>query len=62
MRGIHVGSLIVNKFKPGQLVMLRSGGPAMTVVDTDGNYTQVAWFAEAHYREAVIHQSALIAL
>lgn len=62
MRGIHVGSFIKNKFEKGDVVMLRSGGPELTVIDTDGNHTQVAWFAEYSYREAVIHQDALVKL
>ena len=62
MRGIHVGNLIPNKYKLGQLVRFRSGGPEMTVIGTDGNDTYVGWFTEGEYRETVIHQYALVAL
>ncbi|UTC25970.1 YorP protein [Phage vB_KsaM-C1] len=55
-------NIVENKFETGDIVMLRSGGPELTVIDTDRNHTQVAWFAEYTYREAVIHQRALVKL
>ncbi len=37
-------------FEPGQLVMLKSGGPPLTVVSLDGDGVRCMWFAHADDR------------
>jgi uncharacterized protein YodC (DUF2158 family) len=38
----------VADFKQGEVVRLKSGGPAMTVETTEGNETICAWFGSDH--------------
>jgi uncharacterized protein YodC (DUF2158 family) len=37
-------------FEPGQLVMLKSGGPPVTIVSIDGDSVRCMWFAHADDR------------
>jgi uncharacterized protein YodC (DUF2158 family) len=34
------------KFKPGDVVSLKSGGPRMTIATVDGQSTTCEWFAD----------------
>ena len=35
-----------NSFSPGDVVQMKSGGPVMTVVSTDGDQVECHWFDE----------------
>lgn len=49
------------RFEPGVVVQLKSGGPTMTVVSTEGDGVQCIWYAEGtdEVRNAVIPAVAL---
>ena len=50
------------KFKSGDIVQLKSGGPAMTVTGsatTSGTTLDVKWFAGAKMESARVHEDAL---
>lgn len=49
---------------PGEIVQLKSGSPALTVIAVDGEMVEVVWFAEevAEFRTQKIPAIALDAL
>jgi len=51
-------------FEPGEIVQLKSGSPALTVIAVDGEMVEVVWFAEevAEFRTQKIAGIALDAL
>ncbi|MEP9375639.1 DUF2158 domain-containing protein [Aquabacter sp. CN5-332] len=51
-------------FAPGEIVQLKSGSPALTIVAVDGEMVEVVWFAEevAEFRAQKIPAIALDAL
>lgn len=53
---------MASKFKPGEIVRLKSGGPPMTVLlDSDGRQpgVQAVWFAGARREQAWFSDDAL---
>ena len=52
---------MTQKFKFGDLVELKSGGPTMTVADfsTDHEYATCNWFAGKKLEEYIFHQDSL---
>lgn len=45
--------------KPGDLVYLKSGGPAMTVLSLISNKAYCGYFVETNYCEVVVTEEAL---
>jgi uncharacterized protein YodC (DUF2158 family) len=43
---------MADQFKPGDVVMLKSGGPQMTVTEVDGDRTFCQWFDEKRAAQA----------
>lgn len=42
-------------FEPGSIVALKSGGPPLTVVATEGDQVRVLWFAQSDDRLQEAH-------
>lgn len=42
--------MMAETFKPGDIVRLKSGGPVMTVLHTDGRSASVGWFVGAELK------------
>ncbi len=47
---------------PGDIVMLRSGGPWMTVEDTEDGEVHCSYFVEGHLEHATFREEALLRL
>lgn len=52
---------MANEFKAGDIVYLKSGGPAMTVswVDTQNGRVTCQWFAEHNRNEEIFYPETL---
>jgi uncharacterized protein YodC (DUF2158 family) len=50
---LHWGRNVLEDLKAGEVVRLKSGGPAMTILEKQGPHTaDCAWFAEVEVRTA----------
>ncbi len=53
--------MATERFKKGDLVRLRSGGPTMTVNRYDGKDWDCAWFVDNTFGHATFSEAALVA-
>lgn len=49
-------------FHAGDIVMLRSGGPLMTVEDTEDGEVDCSYFVQGHLEHATFREEALVIL
>jgi len=50
---------MAEKFKPGDIVRLKSGGPKMTVDSVAGHNVWATWFVDAKREHARFHEDSL---
>lgn len=51
---------VAEEFQPGDVVMLKSGGPAMTVTKTDDLLADCIWFSDAKFPISDVFRKATI--